>query len=150
MPNMPESGRVVAVVVAYNRRDLLVEALAALSAQTLPLHAVVVVDNASEDGSGDAVREVAPYADLVTLPRNTGGAGGFAVGMARALEQHDPTWLWLMDDDTIPTETAAAELVAAAESQPGVTIAGSRVVWTDGQDHPMNTPREKPRSEERR
>src|SRR5690554_784805 len=144
MPNMPEPGRVVAVVVAYNRRDLLIEALTALAAQTLPLHAVVVVDNASEDGSGAAVREVAPNADLVTLSRNTGGAGGFAAGMARALEAHDPTWLWLMDDDTIPTESAAAELVAAAEAQPGVTIAGSRVVWTDGQDHPMNTPREKP------
>lgn len=144
MPNMPDSGRVVAVVVAYNRRDLLVEALAALAAQTLPLHAIVVVDNASEDGSGAAVLDVAPHADLVALSRNTGGAGGFAAGMARAIEKHDPTWLWLMDDDTIPTETAAAELVAAAEAQPGVTIAGSRVVWTDGQDHPMNTPREKP------
>jgi rhamnopyranosyl-N-acetylglucosaminyl-diphospho-decaprenol beta-1,3/1,4-galactofuranosyltransferase len=144
MPNMPEPGRVVAVIVAYNRRDLLVEALSALAVQTLPLHGVVVVDNASDDGSGDAVREVAPGADLVTLGRNTGGAGGFAAGMARALERHDPDWLWLMDDDTIPTETAAAELVNAAESQPGVAIAGSRVVWTDGQDHPMNTPREKP------
>src|SRR5690554_3012592 len=144
MPELPVPGRVVAVVVAYNRRDLLVEALAALSAQTLPLHAIVVVDNASEDASGAAAREVAPHADLVTLSRNTGGAGGFAVGMARAIDKHEPTWLWLMDDDTIPTETAAAELVAAAEAAPGVTIAGSRVVWTDGQDHPMNTPREKP------
>lgn len=144
MPNMPQPGRVVAVVVAYNRRDLLVEALTALGAQTHPLHAIVVVDNASEDGSGDAVRQVAPLADLVTLSRNTGGAGGFAAGMARALERHDPSWLWLMDDDTIPTETAAEELVKAVEARPEVTIAGSRVVWTDGQDHPMNTPREKP------
>jgi GT2 family glycosyltransferase len=103
-----------------------------------------VVDNASEDGSGDAVRELAPHADLVTLSRNTGGAGGFAAGMAHALAHHDPAWLWLMDDDTIPTETAAAELVRAVEAQPGVTVAGSRVMWTDGQDHPMNTPREKP------
>jgi GT2 family glycosyltransferase len=130
--------------VAYNRRELLVEALAALAAQTRPLHAIVVVDNASEDGSGDAVREVAPQADLVTLDRNTGGAGGFAAGMARALAHHDPDWLWLMDDDTIPTETAAAELIRAVEARPGSTIAGSRVIWTDGQDHPMNTPREKP------
>jgi rhamnopyranosyl-N-acetylglucosaminyl-diphospho-decaprenol beta-1,3/1,4-galactofuranosyltransferase len=144
MPNMPQPGRLVAVVVAYNRRDLLVEALVALAVQTHPLHAIVVVDNASDDGSGEAVRAVAPGVDLVTLSRNTGGAGGFAAGMAHALEQYDPTWLWLMDDDTIPTETAAAELVKAVEGQPGVTIAGSRVIWTDGQDHPMNTPREKP------
>jgi rhamnopyranosyl-N-acetylglucosaminyl-diphospho-decaprenol beta-1,3/1,4-galactofuranosyltransferase len=143
MPNPQEHGRVVAVVVAYNRRSLLVESLRAIAAQSLPPAAVVVVDNASSDGSGDAVREVAPHADLVTLDRNTGGAGGFAAGMARALRHHDPAWIWLMDDDTIPTPTAAHELVVAAESH-GAAIAGSRVVWTDGQDHPMNTPREKP------
>jgi GT2 family glycosyltransferase len=144
MPNLPEPGRVVAVVVAFNRRELLVEALSALQAQTHPLHAIVVIDNASDDGSGEAALAAAPGIDLVTLARNTGGAGGFAAGMARALERHDPQWLWLMDDDTIPTETAAAELVAAAASIDGVTIAGSRVVWTDGQDHPMNTPRRQP------
>ncbi|QAV69995.1 glycosyltransferase [Salinibacterium sp. UTAS2018] len=141
---MPQVSRVVAVVVAYNRRELLMEALAALAAQSRTLDAIVVVDNASDDGSGDAVRASFPAVDLVTLERNTGGAGGFAAGMAHALEAHDPTWLWLMDDDTIPTPSAAAELVAAVEAQPEVTIAGSRVIWTDGQDHPMNTPREKP------
>lgn len=141
---MPQFSRVVAVVVAYNRRDLLMEALAALAAQSRPLEAIVVVDNASDDGSGDAVRENFPHVDLVTLARNTGGAGGFAAGMAHALQAHDPSWLWLMDDDTIPTPTAAAELLSAVAAQPDVTVAGSRVVWTDGQDHPMNTPREKP------
>lgn len=145
MPILPEPGRVVAVVVAYNRRELLTEALTALAAQSLPLAGIVVVDNASEDGSGDVVRQAAPNADLVTLSRNTGGAGGFAAGIARAMELHNPTWLWLMDDDTIPTDTAAAELVRAAEAQGDqVAIAGSRVIWTDGQDHPMNTPRQKP------
>jgi rhamnopyranosyl-N-acetylglucosaminyl-diphospho-decaprenol beta-1,3/1,4-galactofuranosyltransferase len=144
MPSTPQIFRVVAVVVAYNRRDLLVEALTALVSQSLSLHAIVVVDNASDDGSGSAVRDLFPQVDLVTLERNTGGAGGFAAGMAHALQCHQPTWLWLMDDDTIPSKTAAAELVAAVDSRPQITIAGSRVVWTDGQDHPMNTPREKP------
>lgn len=141
---MPPYSRVVAVVVAYNRRDLLMEALAALVAQSRALDAIVVVDNASDDGSGEAVRESFPQVDLVTLERNTGGAGGFAAGMAHALQSHDPTWLWLMDDDTIASETAAAELLVAVDAQPRVTVAGSRVIWTDGQDHPMNTPREKP------
>lgn len=144
MPDAPTATRVVAVVVAFNRRELLLEALAALEAQSRRVDSIVVVDNASDDGSGDAVREGFGRVDLVTLERNTGGAGGFAVGMAHALERHDPSWLWLMDDDTIPTPTALAELVDAAESVPGAAIAGSRVVWTDGRDHPMNTPRRKP------
>ena len=131
-------------MVAYNRRELLIEALAALAAQTRSLDAIVVLDNASDDGSGRAAKSAHPSIDLVTLTRNTGGAGGFAAGIARALQQHDADWVWLMDDDTIPTPTALAELLAGAEQIPSTVVAGSRVVWHDGQDHPMNTPRENP------
>jgi rhamnopyranosyl-N-acetylglucosaminyl-diphospho-decaprenol beta-1,3/1,4-galactofuranosyltransferase len=135
---------VVAVVVTYNRRDLLAEALAALSAQTrLPDH-VVVVDNASTDGTADAVREHFPVVELIELSRNTGGAGGFAIGLARALELRGDL-AWLMDDDTIPTPTALEELLAArARVAVHPALLASRVVWTDGRDHPMNTPRPRP------
>lgn len=136
--------RIVAVVVAYNRRELLVEAMAALAAQSRNLDAIVVVDNASDDGSGAAALKALPSIDLVRLEKNTGGAGGFAAGIAHALSAHNPDWVWLMDDDTIPTPTALEELIAGAMSVPRVTVAGSRVVWHDGQDHPMNTPRENP------
>ncbi len=47
------SVRVVAVVVTWNRRDLLVESLAALAAQTLAPVEIVVVDNASTDGTAE-------------------------------------------------------------------------------------------------
>ena len=146
-PSMREPGAgvlsVVAVVVAYNRRELLLEALAALKAQTAPLTAVVVVDNHSDDDSATTAREFWPEVELVRLTRNTGGAGGFATGMAVAIARHDPDWVWVMDDDTIPTETALAELLTAVD-QPDVVLAGSRVLWTDGSDHPMNTPRRNP------
>jgi GT2 family glycosyltransferase len=134
---------VVAVVVAYNRRDLLLEALKALKAQSAPLAAVVVIDNHSDDDSATLTREFWPDVDLVRLARNTGGAGGFATGLAVAIARHEADWVWLMDDDTIPTPTALEELLTAVV-QPGVVLAGSRVVWTDGKDHPMNTPRRKP------
>jgi len=144
VPTTSKHPRVVAVVVAFNRRDLLTEALTALAGQTRALDAVVVLDNASDDGSGAAAKQAWPSIDLVTLERNTGGAGGFAAGIARALEHYDPDWVWLMDDDTIPTPTALAELLAGAETFNDTVVAGSRVVWHDGQDHPMNTPRENP------
>lgn len=135
---------VVAVVVAYNRRDLLVEALAALAAQDRPLDGVLVIDNASDDDS--AAVATAAGATVVRLDRNTGGAGGFAAGIAHAVEAMGADLLWLMDDDTIPTPTALSALLAAVEEYPGtVDVAGSRVVWTDGRDHPMNTPRRRPR-----
>ncbi len=142
---------VVAVVVTWNRRDLLVESLAALHTQTLPLHRVVVVDNASTDGTCDVLAALEREHDdleTVRLDRNTGGAGGFAAGIERGLGL-DPDLLWLLDDDTVPTATAAERLVAAwstygRRSGERPAVLASRVVWTDGRDHPMNTPRPRP------
>lgn len=140
--------RVVAVVVTWNRLDLLQESLAAVRAQTHEPAAIVVVDNASTDGTTELL--ASSYAtelglEVVHLRENTGGAGGFTVGLERALSHH-PDLVWLLDDDTVPTPTAAAELVRAWADHPGSRPAAvaSRVVWTDGRDHPMNTPRPRP------
>ena len=143
MSPTPSPVRVVAVVVAYNRRELLAEVLDALAAQESPVARVVVVDNASTDGSAEVARAAGELVDLVELPRNTGGAGGFAAGMAVALADHGPDWMWLMDDDTVPGPGALRELLAAAADTDSV-VAGSRVEWFDGTEHPMNTPRAKP------
>ncbi|MFG2084978.1 MULTISPECIES: glycosyltransferase [unclassified Spirillospora] len=149
---------VTAVVVTYNRRDLLTEALDALAAQTRRPDVVIVVDNASTDGTPALVRERFPDVDLVELGTNTGGAGGFAAGIARALDTSVPETasaggvaggrtplIWLMDDDTVPEPGALAALLDARERAPGdPVLVASRVLWTDGGDHPMNTPRVKP------
>jgi rhamnopyranosyl-N-acetylglucosaminyl-diphospho-decaprenol beta-1,3/1,4-galactofuranosyltransferase len=137
--------RVAAVVVTYNRRRLLLESLAAVAAQARPADRVIVVDNASTDESAAAVREQFPDVTLEQLARNTGGAGGFAFGMALALAG-DADLIWLMDDDTVPEPGALAALLAARDRHPGgpPALIASRVVWTDGRPHPMNTPRVKP------
>lgn len=136
--------RVVAVVVTWNRRDLLVESLDAVRGQSTPVAAVVVVDNASDDGTAEVL---AAYdgLDVVTLRENTGGAGGFAAGIERALAEHRPDLVWLMDDDTVAEPSALEQALATyAQAEPTPAIVASRVVWTDGRDHPMNTPRRKP------
>lgn len=146
-----DPARVVAVVVTWNRIHLLTESIAALRAQTHLPAAIVVVDNASTDGTtallGSAYADEGPVAlDVVHLAENTGGAGGFTVGVEHALG-HQPDLVWLLDDDTVPTPTAAAELVRAWQEYPGPqrpAVLASKVVWTDGRDHPMNTPRPKP------
>jgi GT2 family glycosyltransferase len=135
-------------VVTWNRRQLLVEALAALEGQTLPPRRIVVVDNASTDGTSELLRTDYRHLEVVLLRSNTGGAGGFAAGIERALT-FDPELVWLLDDDTTPTPTAAERLVTAWSSYgagelPRPALLASRVVWTDGRDHPMNTPRVKP------
>ena len=155
MPSIPEAGghaaagphppRVVAVVVTYNRRELLLEALAAVHAQSRAPDAVIVVDNASTDGTAAAVRARFPAARLAGLARNTGGAGGFAYGMALALADAADL-IWLMDDDTVPEPDALRALLQARERDPArpPALIASRVLWTDGRAHPLNTPRTKP------
>ena len=137
--------RVVGVVVTYNRRDLLIEALSAVLEQSRAPDTVIVVDNASTDGTAEMVRSRFPSVRLVTAQHNTGGAGGFAYGLALALES-TADLVWLMDDDTVPEPDALRAMLDARALHPGgpPALIASRVVWTDGRPHPMNTPRTKP------
>jgi GT2 family glycosyltransferase len=136
---------VIAVVVTYNRRELLLEALAAVHSQSRAPDAVFVVDNASTDETAAAVRAHYPAVRLAELTRNIGGAGGFAYGMALALAGAADL-VWLMDDDTVPGPDALRALFESygrLAARPPALVA-SRVLWTDGRPHPMNTPRGKP------
>jgi len=137
---------VVAIVVTWNRAELLARSLDAILGQSTPPDRVLVVDNASTDQTTAVLAEqFADRVDVLRLTENIGGAGGFAAGIVRALE-HDPDMVWLMDDDTVPEPVALQALLDARQRYPGPTpaIVASRVVWTDGRDHPMNTPRAKP------
>jgi len=152
---MTGTPKVAAAVVTYNRRDLLLESLAAVLQQSRAPDTVIVVDNASADGTAAAVRDAFPSVHLAELRRNSGGAGGFAAGLALALADAADL-IWLMDDDTVPEPGALEALLAArdrmtARDRPPALVA-SQVLWTDGRPHPMNTPRRKPfvgRAEER-
>lgn len=138
----PAPERVCAVVVTYNRLELLRECLTALGEQSRPLDKVLLIDNASSDGTPDVVRSEFPWVELVELPDNRGGAGGFYEGTKRAYDEGFD-WLWLMDDDTIPTEGALAELLAAPaalEGLPRPLVLASRVILPDGSLHPFNRP----------
>jgi rhamnopyranosyl-N-acetylglucosaminyl-diphospho-decaprenol beta-1,3/1,4-galactofuranosyltransferase len=106
--------RIVAVVVTWNRAEMVARILRAIDAQELRCDEVLVVDNASTDRTPDVLAELAgelrtPLRTL-RLDRNTGGAGGFSAGMAAALES-GADLLWLMDDDGQPPPDCLALLL---------------------------------------
>lgn len=140
--------RVTAVIVAYNRVQLLKESLDAIANQTIAPNAVVVVDNASEDGSGELAQFHPVVTQLIRLSANTGGAGGFTAGIAHALaakDLGDHDYLWIMDDDTIPRPDALEKLLFAAADYCGSpALLASQAVWVDDQVHPMNAHRRRP------
>ena len=124
---------VCAFVLTRNRRELLVECVHALLAQTHPVDLVIVLDNASTDGTEEHLREHGLLDDeRVRFERreeNTGGAGGYREGVRLGIEA-DRDWLWLMDDDAEPRADALETLLAAAE--PGDAAVCSAVVHPDG------------------
>jgi rhamnopyranosyl-N-acetylglucosaminyl-diphospho-decaprenol beta-1,3/1,4-galactofuranosyltransferase len=129
---------VCAVVVTHNRRALLTECLAALRAQTRPADHVLVVDNASTDGTPQMVREEHPDLELVALEVNGGASGGFHEGLRRAHEAGFD-WIWSLDDDTMPESHCLEWLLRAAAELPETPLLlSSQAVWTDGHLHPMN------------
>ena len=133
---------VAAVVLTRNRRHLLRESLTAVAAQTRPVDRLIVVDNASGDGTRDMLGAEHSDAEVVALAENQGATGGFCDGILAALGgQAD--WLWLMDDDCCPRPDALERLLAAlarvGASTP-VSLLSSRVEWRDGRPHPMNLP----------
>ncbi len=136
------SETVCAVVVTYNRRELLRECLEAVTGQTRAPDVVLVVDNASTDGTPAMVREQFPAAELLELPTNEGSSGGFHEGM-KAAAARGFDWLWVMDDDTIPYPDALEVLLDARRNLNGFrepALLASKVLWTDGSMHPMNWP----------
>ena len=103
--------RIVAVVVTYNRLALLRRLVTRLG-EVPEVDEVLVVDNASTDGTGSWLHD-APVASR-SLPTNTGGAGGFHEGLAWALER-DADLMWLMDDDGLPEPDCLARLLGHGE-----------------------------------
>lgn len=91
--------KVAAVVVTYNRLNLLTECLEAIRNQTRKVEEIIVVNNGSTDGTAGWL---ANQHDLTIITQeNLGGAGGFYAGMKTAYEKgHD--WIWFMDDDGEP------------------------------------------------
>lgn len=137
---------IVALVVTYNRKTLLEQCLQCLGAQTVPCD-ILVVDNASTDGTADFLKEQTaqnPKLGFHKMDQNMGGAGGFHFGMKLALEK-GYEFVWLMDDDTLPRPDALEKLLLAHEALEGnCGWLSSVAVWHDDSLCVMNLQRETP------
>ena len=139
---MIDAKDVTAVVVTYNRLSLLQQCLAALRTQTVQGFTVLLVDNASTDGTAAYVRTLAmPGLVYRNTGKNLGGAGGFAYGIQAAAELGCEA-VWIMDDDTLP-EPGALEALLSANAAHGGDYGwlSSRALAPDGIDQPMNVQR---------
>lgn len=123
---------IVAIVVTYNRKELLEENINALLDQQYKEFDILIIDNASTDGTKQVVEKYeSDKLKYVNTGANLGGAGGFNFGVRQAIEQ-GYKYCWLMDDDTIPTKNALESLTKKATYlNDEFSFLGSLVKWTD-------------------
>ncbi|OED30504.1 glycosyltransferase family 2 protein [Methanosphaera sp. WGK6] len=122
---------VCAVVVTFNRKELLIKCLDSLLNQTLKPDAIYIVDNNSTDNTPELLKQnnyltqtsiintneiwtsQTKYDEVkikyIHLPENIGGAGGFYHGVKEAYDDNYD-FIWIMDDDAFPTKTCLENL----------------------------------------
>ncbi|MEW6145500.1 MAG: glycosyltransferase family 2 protein [Thermodesulfobacteriota bacterium] len=128
------SPKVAIIIVNWNKRDDTLKLLRSLEGLDYDNHDTVVVDNASTDGSAEAIRERFPSVELVVNTDNLGGTGGFNSGMRHALANRDYKYVWLLDNDAEVEPNTLGELVDAMERDETIGIAGSRIIDSDRRD----------------
>lgn len=154
----PPPPKVTVIIVNWNGGRFLQRCLAALQEQTVTPHEIILVDNASTDGSLDIARDF-PFVRILSQKENLGFARGNNVGVMSA--DIDSEWIALLNPDAFPDPRWLEELLSAAEKHPGYDVFGSKLltateprlldgkgdiyhisglVWRDGHGEPDDHP----------
>lgn len=121
---------VSAVIVSYNVRDLLLKCIASLRADGI--EHIVVVDNASKDGSAEAARLADPEVDVVALDENLGFGSGANRGVART----STPYVVILNPDLEVEPGATKALLDVLDRMPDVGIVAPRIETPDGRLYP--------------
>ncbi len=117
------------IIVSYNTRAMTLDCLRALKAGLGGLSAeILLVDNASKDGSAAAVRENFPDVRVIDNDRNAGFGAANNIAMAQAKGE----FLLLLNSDAFPEPDAIPALLAALRENPRAAVAGPRLSNADG------------------
>ena len=124
----PRPASVAVVIVNWNSGGHLDRALSALSRQTVRPARVIVVDNASSDGSADGLEGRHPGVEVIHAGANLGFAAGNNLGV-RAADGCE--WVALLNPDAFPEPDWLERMLAAAEAHPGHALLGARLLLDD-------------------
>ncbi|HEX8974793.1 MAG TPA: glycosyltransferase family 2 protein [Patescibacteria group bacterium] len=129
---------VFVIVLNYEGKDTLIACLKSVLGSDYPNFSVVVVDNASTDGSFEQARDLFPKAHFIRNSANIGFAKGNNVGIRFALEKF-ADFVFLLNNDAIIEKNTLSKLVKAADSSKKIGIVsplilgpGKKTVWFAG------------------
>ncbi|MEM9342238.1 MAG: glycosyltransferase family 2 protein [Pseudomonadota bacterium] len=127
------------IVISYNTREMTVECLQSVYAETETPFELVVVDNASTDGSAEAIRAAFPpaaYPNLTLIAEDKNH--GFAPAHDIAIPRSSAPWVLLLNPDTLVKDRALDNLLAFAKRTPEAGIWGGRTTNGDGTLNPYS------------
>jgi GT2 family glycosyltransferase len=130
---MPVQPLAYVVVLNYNGLLDTIACLESLARVTYRRHRLVIVDNGSSDGSGNALARRYPWHDFIQNERNLGFAGGYNVGIKLGLEQ-GADYVCILNNDTAVSSGFLEPLVGALEKDGSIGIAGPVVCEHDRPD----------------
>ena len=122
------------IIVSYNTREMTLECIASVKAETRTRFQIIVVDNASSDGSPEAIAHSHP--DITLIEEDTNH--GFGPAHAIALERARAPWILLLNPDTVIIDGALDTLLAFAKTQPEAKIWGGRTLFGDRSLNPAS------------
>ena len=122
------------LVVSYNTREMTLACLRSVDAETRTPHELIVLDNASADGSAEAIAAEFPGIRLIASPENL----GFAQGNNVAAEEARGEYILLLNPDTLVLRQALDTLLDFARAHPDAGIWGGRTLFPDGRLNPSS------------
>ncbi len=121
------------VIVSYNTRDITRKCLACVEKYAADsLYEVIVVDNASKDGSADMIEKEFPMVRLVRLSENRGFAGGNIPGMEMAKGRY----VLLLNSDAFLDDGTLNDVISYMDEHPKIGVLGCKLTDPDGSLQP--------------
>lgn len=123
--------KVLIIIVTFNKKEYVSNLLHSLRGITYKNYDIVLIDNASSDGTVEFLAKEFPHLHLIKNAENTGGSGGFNTGLGYAFQQEGYEYLWLLDNDVEVADAALSKLVAVLDANADVAVAGSQMCQLD-------------------
>lgn len=130
----PAGRHVAVIIISYNTKALLDKCLTTLKPELCDGDEVVVLDNASSDGSADLVAAAHPWVALIRSPTNL----GWGAGCNEAVRRTTAAWILLLNPDTVVFPGTIVGLLDFAERRPDGGLYGGRTVGSDDQLDPRS------------